>query len=120
MDSLLKMVGRWEEKRKTYSEISIVGEMMVGLSERHEQDLIEALRQLADTPVPYGEVEDLTGYSKGSLINRKDIPNIGTKGEPAFRLGDLPFKAGHATGGRLLLALASLLEQRGKGLRLAA
>lgn len=118
MDALFKMVASWREKRKAYAEIHNVG--LVALSKNCEEDLVEALQKIADTPVPYGMVEDLTGYALGSLMNRTDIPNVGTAGRGAYRLGDLPFKAGYASEGKLVLALASLLEMEGQGLRRAA
>lgn len=113
MDAIIIIIAKWRKECKSFARTG--DKHLTALIESYEQDLIDAVREIADTPVPYDQVEDLTGYAKGSPMNRPDTPNIGTKGQPAFRPGVLPFEAGSASNGKMLLALCTILRMQRDG-----
>jgi hypothetical protein len=84
----------------------------------HAKRIRERCEDLLNKPVPYGNAESLTGYPRGSILNMKDesgermCPNVGTGNAGAFRLGDLPFKAGHGSPAKASLAQERLHQQR--------
>jgi hypothetical protein len=78
------------------------------LCRAHIEDLRSTLDSLAQFPVPYRLASELTGFPLGSLKNMRTLNNIGGRSDPAFALGDLPFKAGLASPARLILAYRTL------------
>lgn len=106
MNAVHRMVERWRNDARAFERAGQDG--LVELTKSHVADLQELFAVLANTPVPYQHAEELTGYSLGGLKNA--LPNIGTRGEPAFRLGDLPFRFGRASDGKVLLAASTILR----------
>ena len=59
------------------------------------EELDAALREAADAPLTLGEAATASGYSKRrlrELIASGTLPNVGRKGSPRVRCGDLPRK----------------------------
>lgn len=106
---------QWRTEREVFARSG--SDELIALSETHQQELQEALARLSEATVPYRVADVLTGYALGSLKNM-GLPNVGTRSNPAFRLADLPFKAGHASPVKMLMASAILRAKVG-GLRAA-
>lgn len=115
MDPLRELLERWEQERDVFARAG--SDDLIALSQTHARELEDALARLSEARVPYRIAADLTGYALGSLKNM-GLENVGSRGDPAFRLIDLPFKAGFAGPGKALLA-ASILHAK-VGLRLPA
>lgn len=113
MDPLRELLERWSQERVAFARAGSAD--LICLSETHAQELENVLAQLSEARVPYGAAAELTGYALGSLKNMA-LENVGTRREPAFRLVDLPFKAGFASAGKALMA-ANILRAK-VGLRL--
>jgi hypothetical protein len=111
MDAVQRMLMDWRDEARTFERVG--EESLVRLTDAHARDLAAVLAALADTPVPYEFAEQLTGWSLGGL--RNTLPNIGTRSAAAFRLGSLPFKAGKASDGKLLLAASSVIHLTSRG-----
>lgn len=112
MDPFRELLGKWEREREIFTR-SGSGEL-IRLSETHTQELLDTLSDLSEAKVPYRVAEELTGFALGSLKNT--LRNVGTRNSPAFRLGDLPFKAGYASPAKMVAA-ASILRAIGEELR---
>jgi hypothetical protein len=106
MDAVTRMIEQWRSDARAFER---AGQMdLVELTRSHVNDLQKMFETLADTRVPYAHAEELTGYSLGGLKNQ--LRNIGTRSQPAFRLGDLPFRFGRASDGKFLLAASTILR----------
>lgn len=106
MDEVSRMIERWRNDALAFERVGQRG--LVQLTKSHIEDLQELFSGLADTSVPYEHAEELTGYSLGGLKNV--LPNRGTRSHAAFRLGDLPFRFGRASDGKILLAASTILR----------
>ena len=111
MDPIRDLLGRWEVERAAFARSG--SSALIELSRTHSRELQDVMNTLSDARVPYADVEVLTGYALGSLKNT--LPNVGTRGAPAFRLGDLPFKAGRASPGKIVTASTILRAVEGRG-----
>lgn len=90
MDPLIALIDRWE--RQAQQDERIGNAVAAAERRRDAAELKGLLDDLVHHQVPYGSAPKLTGYSLGGLQNRKDVVNVGTHSNPAFRLGDLPLK----------------------------
>lgn len=110
VDPIERLLASWAAERECYARSNSAD--LVALSETHEAELLRAIEEIANAPVPYDEAEQLTGWSLGSLKN--GLANAGTRSNPAFRLGDLPFKPGRASSAKLLAAYVYLCKIGGR------
>ena len=107
MDPLMGLIRRWKKERDVFRRSD--SRDLIELSRTHSRELRTVLGEISEAHVPYELAPEMTGYALGSLKNT--LNNVGTRGEPAFRLGDLPFKAGRASPAKILMA-ARILEAR--------
>lgn len=91
---LLTLAKSWREEaqiiRRRYTD-----EQLATLCEVHALELETAVRTSLDEPLTLNEAARRSGYSKSHLRRLMDIgrlPNIGEKGAPRVRLGDLPYR----------------------------
>lgn len=104
MDPIQMLYEKWAAERRTYERSG--SRELIALSDTHERELREVLAALAEAVVPYRRAEALTGFALGSLKNT--VSNVGDRRHPAFRLIDLPFKAGYASPAKVIMARAVL------------
>jgi hypothetical protein len=107
-DPLMALMVRWLDRRDDYERLDA---QLGRVADLFIEELVESLKELADTPVDYDEVKRLTGIPLKTLQNRQ-LPNIGSAQRGQFRLGDLPFRAGAASPSRLVAALDQLVVAR--------
>lgn len=115
MDPIRKLLDVWSQEREVFARAG--SEDLIELSKTHTREIEAALTTLSEATIPYSDAAALTGYALGSLKNM-GIANVGTRARPAFRLADLPFKAGHASAGKALMA-ATILRARVRGLEIS-
>lgn len=92
--SMLTLAKSWREEaqtiRRRYND-----EKLATLCETHALELETAVRTSLDAPITLDEAARRSGYSKSHLRRLMDsgkVPNIGEKGAPRVRLGDLPYR----------------------------
>jgi hypothetical protein len=98
------ILGKAAELEKRADDLHKIDTALANLCRLIATELRKLAAEIADYPVPYPLVAEATGYNLGSLQNNK-LENVGTRGQGAFRLGDLPFKAGSAGPARQYLAM---------------
>ena len=108
-DPFLRLVEYWARRERDFSELS---PELAGAVRLCRKELLAELHTMEETEVPYPAAAAATGFSLGSLKNNPAVPNVGTRGCGAFRLKDLPFKAGMAPPGRQYTALRQLRQPR--------
>jgi hypothetical protein len=100
MDPIHRLFEKWAAERRAFERSG--SRELIALSETHERELHEVLSELSEAEVPYRRAEALTGFALGSLKNT--VSNVGDRRRPAFRLIDLPFKAGYASPAKVIMA----------------
>lgn len=68
---------------------------LAGLTSQHIRELEDALTQEADEPLSLVEAAKVSGFSDdylGRLVRRGTLKNVGRRGAPRVRRGDLPRK----------------------------
>lgn len=98
------ILGKAAELEKRADDLNRIDTALANLCRLIAEELREMAAAIADYPVPYTLIPETTGYNLGSLQNSK-LENIGTRGQGAYRLADLPFKAGRAGPARQYLAM---------------
>ena len=93
MNALLKLVSRWREEADLLRGYG--AEEAAAAAEKHAREVVEAVKQAEDEELTLAESEIASGYSKrrlSELIADGTIPNVGAKGRPRLRRGDLPIR----------------------------
>jgi hypothetical protein len=97
-EALQALVSSWrneaERARDRYAD-----ERLAALCEAHASELETALRSSLDGELTLKQAAEVSGYSYSHLrrlLDAGELPNAGEDGRPRVRLGDLPFKPGHA------------------------
>lgn len=87
---MVVLTAGWKERAAEFAQYG--NPVASAEARRCADELHEELEALLNTKVPYEHAEELTEFAVGSLQNRKDLENVGTRRKPAFRLGALPVK----------------------------
>jgi hypothetical protein len=93
MNALLKLVSRWREEADLLRGYG--AEEAATATEKHAREVVEALKRAEDASLTLAESSKESGYSKrrlSEMVAEGKIPNIGRRGSPRLRRGDLPMK----------------------------
>lgn len=100
MNTLNDLAKRWRSDAQTLRDYGdLRGATVV---EALAVELEDAIREVDQEVVTMTEASEVSGYSKRrlrELVNAGDLDNVGRKGAPRFRRGDLPAKPGKPKGG---------------------
>lgn len=88
-DPLLALVKRWERRAVEFTDKG--NDSAAAECRRCAAKLQGVLDDLLAREIPYDGAVTLTGHALNTLT-RRDLKNVGTRREPAFRLVDLPLK----------------------------
>ncbi len=94
MNALLDLAAGWRKDADLLRNHGAVEAAVT--SEKHAREVIEAVKRAEGEHLTLAESATASGYSKrrlSELIADETIPNVGRKGAPRIRRGDLPRKA---------------------------
>lgn len=100
MSGLRTLADQWREEARVLRERYGQGSL-AQLAEAHAAELDEALRAGQDEVLTLGEAAAASGYSERrlrELVAEGKLANMGERGRPRFRSGDLPRRARKASG----------------------
>lgn len=89
-DPMVVLIAGWKERAAEFAQYG--NPVASAEARRCAEELHDALQEILNRKVPYEHTGELTEFAVGSLQNRKDLENVGTRENPAFRLGALPVK----------------------------
>ena len=118
MKSVLNLARKWREEALVLEE-RYIDPRVAELFRLHARELEEAVQDAEEEVLTIGEAAATSGYSVDHIrhqVAEGKIPNIGVKGSPRVRRGDLPLKPGprERTTGRDAAATArSILQSVG-------
>jgi len=97
MRTVAELVAKWESRHEEWRRLGVQVNGAL-LADEVLADLHELSRANALDPVSLGEASLISGYSIDHLqrlVAAGKLENIGKKGRPRIRRGDLPVKPGH-------------------------
>lgn len=96
MDRIRELVENWREKAESFR--AYEADQLAAACERHADQLEAAAAARRLDTVTLEEASRIGGYSYSHLqhlVAEETIPNVGSKGSPRIRRGNVPVKPGH-------------------------
>ena len=94
MNPLLALAARWREEAGLLRGYG--ASEAAATAELHAQQVIEAVKRAEDEELTLEEAATASGFARRTLrgkVASGEIPNVGRKGAPRIRRGDLPVQA---------------------------
>ena len=113
--SLRALARSWREEAETLRH-RYADDRIAAVCETHATELETALHTALDKKLTLREAADVSGYSYSHLrrlMDAGDVPNVGKRGAPRVRVGDLPYRPRQVTAGRAISAADSRPPRRG-------